>query len=103
MSTLRVISVIGRFLEHSRLWRFANCGSPEYFIGSADWMPRNFDRRVEAVVPVEDPALHPRLDALLDLCLNDNRARGSCARMARTGSGIPGRTRAVRADHLPAR
>jgi polyphosphate kinase len=70
---VRVISVIGRFLEHSRLWRFANCGSPEYYIGSADWMARNFDRRVEAVVPVEDPALHPRLDALLETCLSDNR------------------------------
>jgi polyphosphate kinase len=71
---VRVISIIGRFLEHSRLWRFGNCGSPEYYIGSADWMARNFDRRVEAVVPVEDPALHPRLDSLLDLCLSDNRA-----------------------------
>jgi polyphosphate kinase len=70
---VRVISIIGRFLEHSRLWRFGNCGSPEYYIGSADWMARNFDRRVEAVVPVEDPALHPRLDALLDLGLSDNR------------------------------
>lgn len=70
---VRVISIIGRFLEHSRLWRFANCGAPEYYIGSADWMARNFDRRVEAVVPVEDPALHPRLDALLETCLSDNR------------------------------
>ena len=70
---IRVISIIGRFLEHSRLWRFANGGTPEYYIGSADWMPRNFDRRVEAVVPVEDPTLHPRLDALLETCLSDNR------------------------------
>ena len=69
---VRVISIIGRFLEHSRLWRFGNCGVPEYYIGSADWMARNFDRRVEAVVPVEDPALHPRLDALLETCLSDN-------------------------------
>jgi polyphosphate kinase len=70
---IRVTSIIGRFLEHSRLWRFANGGTPEYFIGSADWMPRNFDRRVEAAVPVEDPSLHPRLDALLETCLADNR------------------------------
>jgi polyphosphate kinase len=69
---VRVISIIGRFLEHSRLWRFGNCGAPEYYIGSADWMARNFDRRVEAVVPVEDAALHPRLDALLETCLADN-------------------------------
>jgi polyphosphate kinase len=70
---IRVISIIGRFLEHSRLWRFANAGAPEYYIGSADWMQRNFDRRVEAVVPVEDPTLHPRLDAVLETCLADNR------------------------------
>ena len=70
---IRVISIIGRFLEHSRLWRFANGGDPEYYIGSADWMPRNLDHRVEAVAPVEDKTLHPRLDALLETCLSDNR------------------------------
>jgi polyphosphate kinase len=70
---IRVISIIGRFLEHSRLWRFGNGGTPEYYIGSSDWMPRNFDRRVEAVVPVEDQSLHPRLDSVLDTCLSDNR------------------------------
>ena len=57
---IRVISIIGRFLEHSRLWHFANGGAEEFYLGSADWMPRNFDRRVEAVAPVEDPALHER-------------------------------------------
>ena len=70
---IRVVSIIGRFLEHSRLWSFANDGEPEYFLGSADWMPRNLDRRVETVVPVDDPSLHPRLQSLLDLCLTDNR------------------------------
>ena len=70
---IRVVSIIGRFLEHSRLWSFANDGGPEYFLGSADWMPRNLDRRVETVVPVDDPSLHPRLQSLLDLCLTDNR------------------------------
>ena len=70
---IRVISIIGRFLEHSRLWSFGNDGAEEFYLGSADWMPRNFDRRVEAVVPVEDPALHPRLRALLATCLEDNR------------------------------
>jgi polyphosphate kinase len=70
---IRVISIIGRFLEHSRLWYFANDAHPEYYIGSADWMPRNFDRRVECAVPVEDPQLHPRLMALLETCLSDNR------------------------------
>jgi polyphosphate kinase len=70
---IRVISIVGRFLEHSRLWYFANDSKPEYYIGSADWMPRNFDRRVETTVPVEDPLLHPRLMALLETCLADNR------------------------------
>jgi len=70
---IRVISIIGRFLEHSRIWYFANDSKPEYFIGSADWMPRNFDRRVECAVPVEDPQLHLRLMALLETCLSDNR------------------------------
>ena len=70
---IRVISIVGRFLEHSRVFYFANGGEGGYFIGSADWMPRNLDRRVEAVTPVEDRALHPRLHAVLETCLADNR------------------------------
>ena len=72
--TITVCSVIGRFLEHSRLIRFANGGSPELFIGSADWMPRNLDRRVEAMVPIEDPALQQQLEQLLELYLRDTSA-----------------------------
>ncbi|HKG95089.1 MAG TPA: polyphosphate kinase 1 [Gemmatimonadaceae bacterium] len=70
---IRVISIIGRFLEHSRLWFFGNDGAPEYFIGSADWMPRNFDRRVETAVPIESAVLHRRMASLIDICLSDNR------------------------------
>ena len=70
---IRVISIVGRFLEHSRLFYFANGVEDRYFIGSADWMPRNLDRRVEAVTPVEDRSIHPRLQALLETCLADNR------------------------------
>ncbi|HKY97448.1 MAG TPA: polyphosphate kinase 1 [Gemmatimonadaceae bacterium] len=70
---IRVISIVGRFLEHSRVYYFRNAGEEEFYFGSADWMPRNFDRRVEAVAPVEDPDLHERLRSLLDTCLNDNR------------------------------
>mgnify|MGYP006279942745 FL=1 len=73
--TVRVHSVIGRFLEHSRIFRFGNAGDPEYYIGSADWMTRNLDRRVEAVVPVEDPALRETLDEVLSTMLDDNRRR----------------------------
>jgi polyphosphate kinase len=70
---IRVISIVGRFLEHSRIWKFGNAGAEEFFIGSADWMPRNFDRRVEAIAPVEGATLHTRLRSLLDTCLADNR------------------------------
>jgi polyphosphate kinase len=70
---IRVVSIIGRLLEHSRVFYFANGGHPEVFIGSADWMPRNLDRRVEVAVPLEDPALCKRLIDYLELCLADNR------------------------------
>ncbi|QVL52938.1 MAG: polyphosphate kinase 1 [Cyanobium sp. M30B3] len=68
---ITVVSVIGRFLEHSRLFWFANAGEPEAFIGSADWMPRNLNRRVEAVAPVEDPQARGQVEQLLALYLND--------------------------------
>jgi polyphosphate kinase len=70
---IRVMSIIGRFLEHSRIWHFHNGGNDEFYIGSADWMPRNFQRRVEAAVPVEAPVLQERLRSLLETCLDDNR------------------------------
>ena len=70
---IRVVSVIGRFLEHSRLYYFENGGEEEYYIGSADWMPRNLERRVEVVVPIVDRALHHRLATLMRVYLNDNR------------------------------
>ena len=70
---IRVISVIGQFLEHSRIFCFHNSNQPEYYIGSADWMTRNLDRRVEAVVPIEDPALVKELQTILDIMLADNR------------------------------
>lgn len=70
---IRVVSVIGRFLEHSRLYYFENGGDEEYYMGSADWMPRNLERRVEVVVPVVDRALHHRLATLMRVYLTDNR------------------------------
>jgi polyphosphate kinase len=70
---IRVVSLVGRFLEHSRVFSFANGGAEEFYLGSADWMPRNFDRRVEAVAPVEDSTLHVRLRSLLRTSLEDNR------------------------------
>jgi len=70
---VRVVSIVGRFLEHSRIFHFANDGAPEYYFGSADWMPRNFDRRVEAVVPIEGERLQGRMRSLLEACLADDR------------------------------
>ena len=70
---IRVVSVIGRFLEHSRAFCFANGGNDEVYIGSADWMPRNLDRRVEAVVPIDDPANRRLVRQTLELMWSDNR------------------------------
>ncbi|WP_425330095.1 polyphosphate kinase 1 [Synechococcus elongatus] len=70
---IRVISIIGRFLEHSRIFSFHNNGQEEFFIGSADWMTRNLDRRVEAITPIEDEAIAAELRTILDLSLADDR------------------------------
>ena len=73
--TIRVRSLIGRYLEHSRIYYFGNgegIGAPAYYIGSADLMPRNLNRRIEALVSVVDPALRRRLDEVLELNLKDD-------------------------------
>ena len=70
---IRVISVIGRFLEHSRVFYFYNGGEEEVYIGSADWMTRNLSRRVEAITPVEEPSLAADLHEILGIMLADNR------------------------------
>ena len=69
---IRVVSIVDRFLEHSRIFEFRNGGDVERYIGSADWMPRNLDRRVELVVPVGDPDLKARLGRILDSLFADN-------------------------------
>ena len=58
---IRVISIVGRFLEHSRIFYFENAGQPRVFLSSADWMPRNFYRRIELAFPVENPALRDQI------------------------------------------
>ena len=70
--TVRVVSIVGRFLEHGRIYYFRNGGAEEYFIGSADLMKRNLESRVEAIAPVEDPALRKELRAILDCQLAPN-------------------------------
>jgi polyphosphate kinase len=71
--SIRVRSIVGRFLEHSRVYRFGEPGADaRYFISSADLMPRNLDRRVEAAVPVDDPELRARLDEILQVTFADD-------------------------------
>src|SRR5207249_3216598 len=84
---IRVTSIVDRFLEHSRVFYFGNAGNPEVFLGSADWMPRNFFRRIEAMFPVEDPKLKARIiDEILPITLGDTmkarvlRSEGTYAR-----------------------
>jgi polyphosphate kinase len=70
---IRVRSIVGRFLEHSRIFSFANGGQPEVFCGSADWMPRNLFERCEVLFPVDDPGLSTRLrKEILAAYLKDN-------------------------------
>ena len=70
---VRVVSIIGRFLEHSRVYYFSNDGKPEYFIGSADVMKRNLDERIEVLAPVRAQEHQQQLGDLLDLMLTDER------------------------------
>ena len=70
---IRVRSIVGRFLEHSRIFYFGNSGKEEVYIGSADWMYRNLSRRVEVAVPIKDPKLRSYLkDVVLGSYLKDN-------------------------------
>jgi polyphosphate kinase len=70
---IRVISIIGRFLEHSRIYYFHNGGDEKMLIGSADWMTRNLDRRVEVITPIDDPEISKDLQEILGIMLADNR------------------------------
>jgi polyphosphate kinase len=71
---ITIVSVLGRFLEHARAFHFANGGSPEYFIGSADMRPRNLRRRVELMAPVRDAGCRAQIDAIFDAYLSDPSA-----------------------------
>lgn len=69
---ITVKSIVGRYLEHSRIFKFENCGMPKIFIGSADLMPRNLDRRIELIFPIEDDSIKNRIENILKAYLNDN-------------------------------
>ncbi len=92
---IRVRSIVGQYLEHSRVFYFANDGAPEWYIGSADLMERNLDRRVEALVPVEDPEAQRRIASALEVMLADDKRSwqlGADGAYRRTEeiNGVPG-------------
>lgn len=92
---ISVISIVDRFLEHARLFSFHHGGKPLVFISSADWMPRNIDRRIELLVPIEAPAARERLMAVLDTYFRDTvkarrlRADGAWERLPAPARGSP--------------
>ena len=97
---IHVRALVDRFLEHERVFRFANGGSEEVYLSSADWMPRNFHRRVELLIPLLDPAVRERVVANLDLLFQDNTKTwelgvdGSYARMVPPAGAPPLRVQA---------
>jgi polyphosphate kinase len=100
---ITVRSIVDRFLEHCRIFYFENAGRPEYWIGSADWMPRNFFRRIEALFPIEDPRLRRRIkNEVLGVPLADNvkawflQADGLYQRAAQTGPAVRSQAEFIR-------
>jgi polyphosphate kinase len=93
---ITAISIIDRFLEHARIYIFENGGQPEYFLASADWMPRNLDRRIEVGFPMLAPALQQQIKEMIDLQLADNvKARvlnPDCTNVRKQCSGKPVRS-----------
>ena len=90
---ITVRSIVGNFLEHSRIFYFENDGKPEYYCASADWMPRNLERRVEIMFPVERPELQKKLMHILEIQLKDTvkahilKADGTYEKVDRRGRG----------------
>jgi polyphosphate kinase len=98
---IRVVSVLGRFLEHSRIYRFANGGDARYFIGSADLRPRNLRRRVELLVPITGEAHRRTLDRILALYVNDSSAwelKADGSYVHRATMGAPAQTVLAQGD-----
>jgi polyphosphate kinase len=91
--TIRVQSIVGRFLEHARVYYFHNGGKPEYYLGSADAMQRNLERRVEVLFPIDDPRLQSELRVFMDTQLADQRGAWD---MQSDGSYVQRRTTGAR-------
>jgi polyphosphate kinase len=99
---VRVFSIVDKFLEHSRIFYFENAGNPEVFLGSADWMPRNFFRRIELMFPIDEPRLKTRMiDVVMRILLSDNvKARqlqqdGSYIRVTPGDGDLPVRSQVI--------
>ncbi len=88
----RIVSIVDRYLEHARIISFHNGGNPLVYIASADWMSRNLDRRVELMVPVENPQLARRVRDILDACFKDN-TQASLIGEDGTSSPVPAKSR----------
>ncbi|MBI2762793.1 MAG: polyphosphate kinase 1 [Chloroflexi bacterium] len=106
---IRVRSIIGELLEHSRIWRFENGGEPEWYIGSGDLMERNLDRRIEAFVPILSSGPQAEVDFILDTMLADDRrawtmrSDGSWVRVDEGGAPTSIDTHQVLRDHVAKR
>jgi polyphosphate kinase len=94
---MRLFSVVGRFLEHSRVYRFENDGKPLFFLGSADWMRRNLDRRVETLMQVKDKAIQAELDRMIAVYEGDNCSAWDCGPDGTYTRREPGKKEARRA------
>ncbi|HIJ95930.1 MAG TPA: polyphosphate kinase 1 [Desulfuromonadales bacterium] len=97
--TIRVISIVGRFLEHSRIYYFRNSGNEEYFIASADAMKRNLEARVEVLCPIKTPELSKEIRAVLDIHLNDYRSAWDMQPDGTYAQRIPPETGAESGSH----
>lgn len=99
---IRVISILGRFLEHSRAFHFHNAGAEEWYIASADWMPRNLIKRVETAAPIEDPRHRTMLRHWLERMLDDNRQAWDLDAEGSYVQRVPAEGESVRASqYLP--
>jgi len=96
---IRVVSIVGRFLEHSRIYYFRNGGKEQYLIGSADAMKRNLEARVEVVVPVEDRKLRAEIRTFFDVLLNDNRSAWDMQSDGSYIQRLPGPGQELRGSH----
>ncbi len=104
---LRWLRFARRVLEHCRIYGFENAGAPEYFIGSADWMKRNLNRRVETIAPVTEPTLIAEIEEILTVAENDNssawdlRPDGTYVRRRPAGDEEPRPSQQVFIDLVP--